>query len=86
MQKLKIFESISGEKIKYGRSQTAYRLDRKITMTYKDRTEDVDWIRYSPAYKSYSVSVGGRDCNLKQVTFASESDKKDLEEFFDITL
>lgn len=86
MKKLQIFESINGEEVKYGRSQTAYKLDREIIGTYKNKTGGFDWVRYSPAFKSYSTTIAGRDCNLKAIEYQNEQDKKDLEELFNIDL
>lgn len=86
MKKLHIFESINGEEVKYGRSQVGYRLDRDIVGTYKNKTGDFNFVRYSPAFKSYSTTLAGRDCNLKAIEYQNEQDKKDLEELFNIDL
>lgn len=86
MKKLKMFESVIGKEIKYGRSQTGYQLDREINASCKNKTGSFNFIRYSPNFKSYSVTINGLDCNIKNITFEKEEDKRDIEELFGITL
>lgn len=86
MKKLQMFENVNGELITYGRSQKAYKLESAISMTFKGKTDDVSFIRYSPNFNSYSVTIKGKDTNIKGVEFVNDSDRVDLEKLLNIEI
>lgn len=79
MKKLRIFETINGEPVKYSRSSFGVKLDKEIPAKIKNKEGTFNFVRYSPVFKSFSTSIGGLDCNIKNITFDNEQDKMDLE-------